>query len=124
MKYEIKCKGCLTEFVPKRGNQIYHNLKCQQMAGNARDKAIRDEKKAVQKPLNDNYKALKKILGTEKYIIKSRDFLDGAGVNLAFYTAKAVTLDNKPIWIIFTIGIALIEENRFQIYDVTKPNIK
>lgn len=115
MKEKIVCHGCPLEFVPKRANQFYHNPKCRQDKGNARDKAIRDEKKSVQKPLNDNYKILKKILGTAESIIKSKEYLEGAGFNFYHYTAKSYTDNKLSAWRVFNYVLIELSPNKFQI---------
>jgi len=115
MKQEILCRGCTIKFIPKHGNQLYHDKKCQQDFNNAKGKTTRDEKKAVQKPLDNNFKILKKILGTAKFVNKSREYLDGAGYNFFHFTAKSYTDSKLPAWRVFNYILIELSPIEFQI---------
>ncbi len=76
-----KAKDLLTgeEFEKKRANQKFATRQNQIVYNNLMAGKKRKEKSGVDKILDKNRSILKNILGTAKEVIKSKDFLLGAG---------------------------------------------
>jgi hypothetical protein len=73
-------------FTPTRSNQFYANRKNQIKFNNQKQKRERKENIIINRYLLRNKKILKYLLSTNKEMIKSKDFLLGAGFKFEYYT--------------------------------------
>lgn len=115
MKKILKCAGCSVEFVQKHGNRRFHSDKCCDDFHNNRQRKIRKEISGIEVPLKKNFKILKAILKNSKSVTKSRDYLDGAGLDFHYYTSVSFEQSGSNIWVIYTICIIELPGNTFKI---------
>ncbi|HLG34376.1 MAG TPA: hypothetical protein VI757_05800 [Bacteroidia bacterium] len=73
-------------FIPKRSNQIYSSRATQIRFNNEKQKRSRKENAVINRHITRNKKILKAILSDAKEIIKSKEFLSGAGFRFEYYT--------------------------------------
>jgi len=101
-------------FIKKRSNQVFANRVNQIRYNNLKAHAKRKAKSKMDKILDNNRKVLMKVLGSNKEKIKSRDFLDGAGLHFGYNTHTTMIEGNK--WIcIYDYGYSLVDKNTFKI---------
>ena len=85
------------EFEPKRANQLFANRKNQITFNNRKAKANREHKAAVNTPLDNNHKVMKKVLQNQIRVQCSKEFLLGAGLDFNFITHRR-TDENSIQW--------------------------
>ena len=103
-------------FIPKRSNQIYASAKNRADCNNEKAGKIRKQKKTIQSKLNQNWKAFMLILDNKKSIIRSREFLNGAGVDLRYNTAMSKTPDGTfTFFLVYDLIIYELQNNQFKI---------
>ena len=104
------------EFWPKRSNQIYAKPQNQIDNNNYKAGQINKEKRPTQHILNSNYKILKRILGTQKSVVVTEEFLHGAQFDFRYFTATRRSEAGKgETYYIFDYALIKIENNKFQI---------
>jgi len=102
-------------FTPKRNNQFFA-LPENQIAFNNRKAAIKRKEKAnIDKPLDKNRRILKQLLGTEKAIMKSKEFLLGSGYNFRYFTHQ-VLVENEKADCIYEYVIKKKENQNYLIW--------
>lgn len=74
------------QFYPKRSNQRFANRENQIRFNNEIAKAKRQEKAYVHSVLQKNWKILSQIVKNQEEVIKSQDYLLGAGYIFGCYT--------------------------------------
>jgi hypothetical protein len=107
-------KRCLLtneEFIPKRHNQLYANRKAQIFKNNEKARIKRMIKNPVDKVLDNNRSILKRTLGNKNEVIKTADWLLGAGFDFRFFCQSAMIKD-KRCQIIYEFYITS-EDNKY-----------
>ncbi|WP_299095348.1 hypothetical protein [uncultured Winogradskyella sp.] len=102
------------EFVPKRSNQKFASRENQIRYNNLQAAKERQAKAKTRKILNSNRKALQKVLGPNDEIVRSLDFLKGAGLDLQYCT-HTIRINNLNWTCIDDYAYALIDTNIFKI---------
>ena len=118
VKQEIKDLLTGDLFIPKRSNQLYVNRTNQIRMNNLRAKTKRTIKAVIDKPLDVNRTVLLKMLEDRQEIIRSEQFLLGAGFNFNFYTHSSVLDKEKDIilYFVYEISIMPLENKQYKIY--------
>ena len=112
-------KRCLLtneEFIPKRQNQVYINRKAQIFVNNEKARQKRLKLNPTNKILEKNRNILSNILGSQKQIIKSRDYLLGSGFNFKFFS-QSLLYEKKPCQVIYEY---MIYSNGDQTFTIKK----
>jgi hypothetical protein len=73
-------------FTPKRSNQKFANRENQIKYNNQLAKLKRKEKAYVHSVLHTNWKILKELLGRQEEVVKSKDYMLGAGYTFGCHT--------------------------------------
>ena len=102
------------EFIPKRSNQKFASRENQIRYNNLKAAEERKAKAKTRKILNDNRKALRKVLGSRDEIVRSLDYLKGAGLDL-HYCTHTIKTQNLSWTCIDDYAYALIDTNTFKI---------
>lgn len=84
------------EFMPKSRVQRFAKPANQKKYNNLKSSKQRSDINNNLRPLLENEKVLKRILGDDESIVVSRDFLDGAGFD--FKSCNGVEIINEKIW--------------------------
>lgn len=101
-------------FIKKRSNQVFANRTNQIRYNNLKAHEKRKAKAEMNKILDNNRKVLMKVLGSSEEIVKSRDYLEGAGLHFGYNTHTIMIEGTK--WIcIYDYGYSLIDKNTFKI---------
>jgi hypothetical protein len=104
-------------FIKKRNNQIFANPENQIMYNNLKAREKRNTKAKADRILDKNREVLKRTLGPKEEIIKSKDYLDGAGLNFGYNTHTIIR--NGIKWIcIYNYAYALFGANSFKIMKI------
>lgn len=104
-------------FIKKRNNQVFANRKNQIKYNNLKAREKRNAKAEADRILDKSRQVLKQTLGSNQEIIKSKDYLDGAGLNFGFNT-HSIKKDGK-IWIcIYDYAYAMIDIHLFKIIKI------
>jgi len=101
-------------FTPKRSNQRFANRKNQYYFNNRKAALNKKEKAKIDKPLDKNRMILKRILGNETEIIKSKDYLLGAGYNLNYFTHQGTVMGAK-VDCLYEFVIMKVENQNYKI---------
>ena len=102
------------EFIPKRNNQKFASRANQIAFNNVKAQKRRTKEAPVLKALRMNRTILEKTLGSKREIIKSKDFLEGAGFNFNYWSQSAI-IDSKPCQIIHEFCLFKNEGDLFTI---------
>jgi hypothetical protein len=102
------------EFVPKRSNQKFANRENQIRYNNLKAARERLAKAKTRKILNTNRKALQQVLGSRHEVVRSLDYLKGAGLDLQFCT-HTIKIQNLKWTCIDDYAYTLIDKNTFKI---------
>lgn len=104
-------------FIPKRNNQIFAARQNQIRYNNLKAAKERQAKAKSRKILDTNRKVLQSILGPHSEIIKSLDYIDGAGLDFGYNTHTIIIQGVK--WIcIYDYAYTLISANTFKIIKI------
>ena len=104
------------EFWPKRSNQVYAKRQNQIDSNNNKAGQINKLKRPTQQILNSNYKILKRILGTQKSVVVTEEFLHGAQFDFCYFTATVpADAGNGEIYLIFDYALLKLENKKYQI---------
>lgn len=112
------CKYSGKIFEPRRQNQFYENRSVQILANNAKARAKRQAKAPTDKVLDKNRTVLMRILEDQEQVVKSRDFLLGAGFNFTFFSSS-LKFENKPCQVIYEFMIYSNGDSSFTIRKIT-----
>jgi|SRR6185436_15446976 len=102
-------------FVPKRSNQKFATRKNQIKFNNEKQKVIRKENYHVNRNLANNKKILKTLLGDAEDVVKSKDYLLGAGYQFAYFTHTLRT-GAQLVYCNYQYCIFFTENNNIKIY--------
>ncbi len=102
-------------FTPKRTNQKFASRRTQIMYNNQVASQKRKAKSNTDKKLDKNRNILKTILGQEKEIIKSVDFLNGAGFDFFIQTNNLMKNGIKYICV-YEFAYCLTENRKIKIF--------
>jgi len=80
-------------FTPLRSNQKFANRRNQIAFNNQIARDNRRIKSPILTVLNTNHKVLINILGNKEFVVKSKDFLLGAGFNFSIFSRSIRTND-------------------------------
>ncbi len=97
-------------FTPSRSDQKFANRQNQIRYNNLKARQKRRAKAEIDRTLDTNRTILKKLLGTKKEVIKSRDFLLGAGFHFGISTHK-IEKDNKLWSCIYEYALVPIQDD-------------
>lgn len=106
-------------FIKKRSNQIFENSENQIMYNNLKAFEKRKAKSQFDRILDKSRQVLKLTLGTNEEIIKSRDYLEGAGLNYGCNT-HTIMRDGKKWICIYDYAYSEIGTNTFKIIKLNK----
>ena len=102
------------EFIKTRSNQKFASSANRLAYNGQKTTARRKAMARISKPLNNNRKVLEKVLGSETEVIRSYDFLMGAGLELGIFTHQIK--HEQLIWsCVFDYGYVRLEGNSFRI---------
>jgi len=101
-------------FNTTKGNKIFANSENQIRYNNLKAYEKRKAKSQFDKILDKNRQVLKITLGPNEEIIKSRDYLEGAGLNFGCNT-HTIMRDGKKWICIYDYAYSLIATNTFKI---------
>ncbi|SDS22557.1 hypothetical protein SAMN04515667_1694 [Formosa sp. Hel1_31_208] len=106
-------------FIKKRSNQIFANSENQIRYNNLKAYEKRKAKAQFDRILDRSRQVLKLTLGTYEEIIKTRDYLEGAGLNFGCNTHTIIRDGIK--WIcIYDYAYSPIGSNTFKIIKLNK----
>lgn len=105
-------------FLKRRNNQKFATRKNQIRYNNLIAQKKRNTKGPTEKILDRNRLILNWILNGQKEIVKSKDFLLGAGFQFTHYTSKIKYAESGTgqAAVIFDVKICPIENNNFKIF--------
>lgn len=106
------------KFIKKRDNQVFANRKNQIKFNNLKAQEKRKSTAQLNKLLDTNRKILKRLLNDKKEIIKSYDFLLGAGFHFGVNT-HTINIENKKWTCIYEYSYLFLGENQFKIINNT-----
>ena len=109
-----KCPHTGEIFIPKRYNQIFSSRIAQIEYNNLIARNKRLIKSPVDKVLNKNREIFLKIIGSEKEVVKSYEFLLGAEFNFKHFT-NSFMLNGKPVQAIYEFIIYKNQNDTFTI---------
>jgi hypothetical protein len=102
-------------FVPKRSNQLYARRANQIKFNNEKQKRERKENLVVNRYLLRNKKILRYCLGTNKEVIRSHEFLLGAGFKFEHYT-HYFRDGSKWAYCVYKYCYVATENNNYKIF--------
>jgi len=119
MDTKIQIKDFLTGelFEPKKSNQHFSCRANQIRYNNLLAKKKRSKKAPYDIPLDKNRTILKRILGNQEEVVKSRDFLEGAGYNFKYHQYQIIIDKLKGITAkgIYEYLIIYMDNNNYKI---------
>jgi hypothetical protein len=106
-------------FIKERSNQVYANRENQIRYNNLKAYEKSKAKAQTDRILDKSRQVLKLTLGSNEEITKSKDYLEGAGLNFGFNTQTIMRNGKK--WIcIYDYAYALVDVNTFKIIKLKK----
>lgn len=119
--YKEKAIDPLTgeEFVLKRSNQKFASRENQIKYNNLKAGEERQAKAKTRKILNSNRKVLQKVLGSNDEVVRSLDYLKGAGLDFQYCT-HIIKGHNFNWTCIDDYAYSLISTNTFKIIKLKK----
>jgi hypothetical protein len=106
IRYQRVCPCCDKRFETTSSIKYYLNSTHQKKANNITQNKKREQFQKINKPMNDTYNIYMKLLGKQKEVEKSKEFLRGRGANLEFFSHIDVYRGNLTH---FLHDIAVIE---------------
>jgi len=91
-------------FRPKRYNQTFASRANQIVFNNNKARKKRHAKAFVDKPLDKNRSILEKIMNGKDELVKTTEFLKGAGFYFSFFSMSA-TVKGKPCQLVYEYGL-------------------
>ncbi len=101
-------------FEPRRSNQKFATRRNQIKYNNIIAKKKRDAKAMMDKALDKNRTTLKRILGNETEVIRSKDFLQGAGLFLTCLTHN-INRGEEIYHCVYEYAYTQIDANNYKI---------
>ena len=101
-------------FTARRSNQKFSSAKARNDYYNGVAKELRHMKAGLDKSLEKSRRVIIQALGSEKEVIKSRDFLLGAGLNFNLMT-NTKKMDDKVIVAIYDVAYTKISEGSYKL---------
>ena len=102
-------------FIPKRSNQKFVSRQTQVMYNNQLAAQKRNAKSLTDKLLDKNRNILKTILGRDKEVVKSFDFLRGAGFDFFIQTKNLVKNGKKHICV-YEFAYCVTDDKKIKIF--------
>lgn len=106
-------------FTKTRHNQVFANRENQIRYNNLKAREKRQMMNNINKILETNRSVLKKVLGKESSVVKSQDFLLGAGFHFGCST-HTIKREGVKWSCIYDYGYRLIEEKQFKIISLQR----
>jgi len=106
-------------FTPKRSNQVFANRQNQITYNNKKTKAEREAVTETNRALAKNRKILIKTLNGQEEIVKSRDFLAGAGYDFTIMTGQRI-FENETFLICYELGFRIDDDPNILIKKIEK----
>jgi hypothetical protein len=107
------------EFVPKRSNQKFASKENQIKYNNLKAAKERQAKAHTRKLLDFNRKVMQRVLGSRDEVVRTLDYLKGAGLNF-HYCTHTIRIQNLNWTCIDDYAYALIDTNTFKIIKLKK----
>ena len=102
------------EFTKHRSNQKFAHKENQIRYNNEKARQKRMAMAAINRTLDNNRKVLQSILGNEKHVKRSRDFLLGAGYHFGIFT-NSIKLEGTLWSCVYEYGITAMADQQFMI---------
>lgn len=102
------------KFTKKRHNQKFANRRNQTRFNNLKALKKRQLKKKIDQPLDRNRNILMEILGNNKEIIRSKDWLLALGYNFSLYT-YSIKIGKEVVPCVYEFIIQKINDNKYKI---------
>lgn len=102
------------QFIKSRSNQVYANRKNQVKHSNQKAKEKRESLASINKTLHSNLKIIQNILGENTSVIKSHEFLLGAGFSFESIT-HARRVDDLSYYCVFNVGYRMITAEKVEL---------
>lgn len=102
-------------FTPRKSTQKFVRSENRIMYHNRNFSKLRHSLAKVDKPLQKNRKIILSLLGNTKEVIKSKEFLLGAGYDFRFFTCAATDKDGKYVSCIYEFIISSIGDGKFKL---------
>ena len=111
-----KGKDLLTEefFVKRRSNQKFANASNRIRYNNLKARKKRTAKASIDRKLDRNRTILQNILGTQKEVKVSKDYLLGSGFSFGYFSYQKM-INNVMYFGIYEYGITSLGNNSFTI---------
>lgn len=105
------------EFETNKSNKFFIDKETQIMYNNKVAKERRQIKAETNKALNKNWRTFLKILGNNSEIIKSKEFLLGAGIDFRYYTPTMYYNSNPDImvYVVYDVCFYQVDKNNYKI---------
>ena len=97
-----------------RSNQIYVNKQAQQDWNNMKARKKRLVKSPVDKALDKNRNALLIILNDQTEVVRSKDFLLGAGFDFKFFS-RSTRIGDKPCQVVYEFCVIHLNDDQYKI---------
>ena len=97
-----------------RSNKIYYDSKVQQDFNNMKAKKKRLAKSPVDKALDKNRNILMLILNDESEVVRSKDFLLGAGFDFKYFS-RSTRMGDKPCQVVYEFCVIHLNEDHYKI---------
>ena len=104
------------EFTPNRSNQKFETRENQIRYNNIKAAKVRKEKSEADKPLHRNRIILSNILGPNREVVVSEDFLRGAGFSFGYITHSVKIQNGTLVWCIYKMILQKLENKNYKIY--------
>ncbi len=101
-------------FTPTRSDQKFANRQNQIRYNNLKAREKRKAKGQIDRTLDTNRSILKKLLGNKKEVIKSRDYLLGAGFHFGISTHK-IEREGKLLSCVYEYALILLKDDQLLI---------
>jgi len=101
-------------FYPKRYNQKFASRKNQVGYNNQKALKKRHRKRKIDAPLDRNRNVLKNVLGKQKSVIKSRDWLMALGYDFGIYT-HSIRVNGQVVACVYEFQLSKISDNMYKI---------
>src|SRR5689334_20948956 len=104
-------------FIPKSSNQKFASLANKIEFNNAKAKLRRNENISTKQELDNNFKILQRILGPNKVVTKSKEYLLGAEFIFGVFTHLR-TINNLNYYCVFNYGYRTEDKITYQIIKI------
>ena len=97
-----------------RANQIYFDRKAQQDFNNSKARRKRLAKSPVDKALDRNRNVLMQMISDEREVVRSKDYLLGAGFDFKFFS-RSTRMGDKPCQVVYEFCVIHLSDDQYKI---------